>query len=172
MTLEDDCYRQSSFEINFNAWSVALSASGSGSACFWVTSAAQAFQSLPLAGPSLLLGKLWKRWQITSKKHISCAKLTCLDAVIGGHSKFLLVTWDCCRKRWQLLSCLLCKALRNESVRLGTGVAVPFKIPFDTFCQASYKRGKQASILNLPLALSVLQKRLQNVQKQHAVMPW
>ena len=49
--------------------------------------------------------------------------------MIGGHSKFLLVTEDCCRKRWQLLSCLLPKALRNESVQLGTGVAVPFQIP-------------------------------------------
>ena len=46
--------------------------------------------------PSLLRGKPWKKGP---KKHISCAKPTCLDAVIGGHSKFLLVTGECCKNR-------------------------------------------------------------------------
>ena len=86
----------------------------------------------------MLSSKVYKRlafeiylWPVhSSKDDTKCAKITCLDAVIGGHSKFLLVRADCCRKRLQLLSCLLRKALRNEPVQLGTGVAVPLKIPF------------------------------------------
>ena len=39
-------------------------------------------------------------WPVhSSKDDTKCAKTTCLDAVIGGHSKFFLVTGDCCRKR-------------------------------------------------------------------------
>ena len=53
--------------------------------------------------------------------------------MIGGHSKFLLVTGECCEKRWQLLSCLLRNALWSESVQLGTGVVVSFRIRFGKF---------------------------------------
>ena len=93
----------------------------------------------------MLSSKVYKRlafeiylWPVhSSKDDTKCAKITCLDAVIGGHSKFLLVRADCCRKRLQLLSCLLRKALRNEPVQLGAGAAVPVKIPF---WQASFWR--------------------------------
>ena len=39
--------------------------------------------------------------------------------VIGGHSKFLLITGDCCRKRWQLLSCLLWKSFEKGTCPAG-----------------------------------------------------
>ena len=38
-------------------------------------------------------------------KNVSCANATCLGALITGHSKFLLVTGECCKKRWHTLCC-------------------------------------------------------------------
>ena len=34
-----------------------------------------------------------------SKDDTKCAKTISFDAMIGGHSKFLLVTVECCKKR-------------------------------------------------------------------------
>ena len=39
-------------------------------------------------------GKPWNTY-----KKVSCANATCLGALITGHSKFRLVTGECCKKR-------------------------------------------------------------------------
>ena len=84
-----------------------------------------------------------------------CANATCLGALRSGHSKFLLVTGDCC-KRMMTSTALLCKTLRNEPVQLGFGlcVLIGFVVPgnfrFKVFQQFFVPESPASSFKTIP----------------------
>ena len=127
MTLEDDCHRQSAFEIVLihETWHSVVVVRH----VFWSHLLCGHSKFAP--GPSLLLGKPWTRASKSKTPYKLCKK-KCLDTMIGGHSKFLLVTGGGVAKRDDNR----CPALQSFEER---ACSAAFVVPALCWCCGSFQ---------------------------------
>ena len=102
-------------------------------------------QSLPLAHHFCLDNH--GKGQARAKHHKNCAKRTCLDTMIGGHSKFFLGTGKFCKRDDNC-----CPALQSFEKRTCPARYCRCSSSQYSFWQVFSKRGKKASVRNLLLA--------------------